>query len=238
MGVNADSSELITAKASPADIVWENALFCNGDRSYDRLLKDLLEAEDLTPADYADGKYTHNFLTLIRTRGLTSQEDKVKGIADKAYACSLIDDHPHQLLYCADKCAYDCDSVPPFMRSKSEVHTTTKDDDGMPTFQTTLAEGVRQCGNIGSRMAQHEALLEAKSAFWTSMVLCQIAAHRHARYGQRYDQLWHLLCLLLLRMHALRAVGQSHPCNSPSPIHTLASRSPLGGHDIYVRRSS
>jgi magnesium-transporting ATPase (P-type) len=174
--VNADSSELITAKASPADIVWENALFCNGDRSYDRLLKDLLEAEDLTPADYADGKYTHNFLTLIRTRGLTSQEDKVKGIADKAYACSLIDDHPHQLLYCADKCAYDCDSVPPFMRSKSEVHTTTKDDDGMPTFQTTLAEGVRQCGNIGSRMAQHEALLEAKSAFWTSMVLCQIAA--------------------------------------------------------------
>lgn len=174
--INADKKELLSSKATPADVVWEDALFCNGDHSYDRLLKDLLEYEDLTPMDYANGVYTHTFLTLIRKQGLSSQMDRVKDLADRAYACSFVDDHPHQLQYCTDKCAYDCDSVPPMLRSKSAQYTKVQTDDGMPTMMSTLGEGVRQCGNIASRMSQHEALLEAKSAFWTAMVLCQIAA--------------------------------------------------------------
>uniref|UniRef100_A0A7S2H429 Cation-transporting P-type ATPase C-terminal domain-containing protein n=1 Tax=Octactis speculum TaxID=3111310 RepID=A0A7S2H429_9STRA len=68
---------------------YSAALFCNGDRSYDR------------------------YVSTLRRVKMKAKYD----LLDKwAKRCHKLDNHHHQLLYCEDVCHYQCDQIRPKMR--------------------------------------------------------------------------------------------------------------------------
>lgn len=121
---------------------FSKALFCNGDRSYDRIADGTLEF-----TSYSSSELTH--------------------AAEKAEKCALLDDHIKQVRYCQDRCSLDCTLIDATDRANSTTWTGKNGKYG---------HDVKQCANIGSRMAQRETLRSAHSAFTVAVILCQVCA--------------------------------------------------------------
>lgn len=150
-------------------VLFTDALFCNGDHSYDRLLKkhgiyyDYEAHNPQSTGGYTLGRWKVEFSDEAgsgKLRNPLSDSEKAD-LKAKAEACWKVDDHPHQVKYCLDKCSYDCTKV--LARDRSN---------------TTLWEegGVKQCYNISSRMSQREALYMARTAFAVAVIICQLFA--------------------------------------------------------------
>lgn len=163
--------------------MYSKGLFCNGDQStastnfsetftYDFTMR--YRDDDNTP--YLSGE-TGFKRGPFRTTGTaypfaanpnrpygqtTVEADQRKKLTYETFKdlnpCSVLDDHPHQLQYCRNKCGFDCDELAPAERYNQTGYRTA------------------QCANIASRMVQREALYNARSAFMVAIVFCQIAA--------------------------------------------------------------
>jgi len=77
-------------------------------------------------------------------------------ITDSDKTCAdEINESPHNLRYCKDKCSPDCEHVPLALRDPDVSY--------------------KQCQNVASRLTQAEALQNAQAAFFTSIVVVQWA---------------------------------------------------------------
>uniref|UniRef100_A0A7S2BYF1 Cation-transporting P-type ATPase C-terminal domain-containing protein n=1 Tax=Florenciella parvula TaxID=236787 RepID=A0A7S2BYF1_9STRA len=142
-------------------VAFTEALFCNGDRSYDRML-----AKHGITWDYHHGRWRVDFSDVNGPYALQypltdREKDDLK---TKAQNCWKLDDHPNQVQYCKDTCSTTCEKVP-----------------GVDRANTTIWEGgdgydVKQCFSISSRMSQREALYQARTAFAVAIVICQLFA--------------------------------------------------------------
>lgn len=118
---------------------FSKALFCNGDRSYERIANGGMPTYDLTAT-------------------------KLEYAAAQGAKCQVLDDHVRQLKYCQDSCSIECETVPAALRGNET------------TWDGERGYKVKQCANIGSRMAQRETLHSARTAYTVAVILCQICA--------------------------------------------------------------
>jgi len=180
-------------------LLYTDALFCNGDRSYDRLL-----SKHGIEWDYHHERWKVMFSD---TNGPVASEKLAGGEADldagrvlawdnlvasltneqktelkrKAEACWKLDDHPHQVKYCYDTCSTDCDLVPAEARANTTLWNQNKANSKAGDWNSdAVAEGasrtIQQCASIGSRKAQQEALYSSRTAFAVAVIMCQLFA--------------------------------------------------------------
>jgi hypothetical protein len=177
-------------------LLYTDAIFCNGDRSYDRLL-----SKHGIEWDYHHGRWKVIFSD---TNGPTAAAKLAAGDADqnaervldwdsivtpltseqktelkrKAETCWRLDDHPHQVKYCYDECSTDCDRVPAEDRANTTLWNTNEPNSKAGTWNSDGVSGrtIKQCASISSRKAQQEALHSSRTAFAVAVIMCQLFA--------------------------------------------------------------
>uniref|UniRef100_A0A7S2H593 Cation-transporting P-type ATPase C-terminal domain-containing protein n=1 Tax=Octactis speculum TaxID=3111310 RepID=A0A7S2H593_9STRA len=133
----------------PADNLYGEALFCNGDGSYYELanFSDPLKRKRLRSSNFRK-KYFPK---------LKKQDPEAYKYLQYAMKCAELNDHPSNVQYCYDECSLRCEQ----MDSEMRLNNTARK---------------KQCYNIASRMTQIQAGRHARTAFFLAVVLCQFSA--------------------------------------------------------------